>query len=94
MTTNKYMEHLEDRMRAVRSRIAEAQAHLKDGAPREKVEAAAELTTLQTQYDELSGKLDAAKEQHSEDWSPLHAEMQEHADVILRSVEKWITRHT
>ncbi len=94
MTTEKYPKHLEERMQSLEAEIVRAQKKLAEDSPSHKVEAAGELTVLEKMHQDLAEKLKAATEQHAENWSLAHEEMQKDIDALYESLDRWVMKYS
>jgi len=93
MSGQDYLRELKERLQSLDTKIADARQRLQAGLPKDKVLAAEDLAVLETRHRELEEKISAASEQHAEDWSTLHVELQKEVDVLTRSIERWVARH-
>lgn len=94
MTKETYPKHLEERLQTVEGEIDRARKRLSEDTPSHKVEAAGELTVLEKMHQEIAGKLKNATEQHAENWSLAHTEMQKDIDALYESLDRWVMKYS
>ena len=93
MAKEDYLEHLNKRLSEIDAKIFKARSFLNEGKDNERVAAAAELTLLEADHDQIAKKIAKAKGAHAEDWSSLHTTFQEDLDALSESIESWIVQH-
>ncbi len=93
MTTENYLQHLNDRIAAIDHKIAEARDFLENGKLAERVIAAGELTLLEADREKYAQKFAKAKDSHAEEWSALNTTLHEDLDALADAIESWIVKH-
>ena len=94
MTIENYPKHLEERLQSLEAEIVRARNKLTEESPSHKVEAAGELVVLEKMHQEIAGKLKNAAEQHAENWSLAHTEMQKDIDALYESLDRWVMKYS
>lgn len=90
MPKEDYVANLQTRLTEIERRIERAASDV-GGAPTEMRMAALDrLSSLRIRHDEIRERLDKAKDAHAEDWSSLHASLQEDVDALYDTLERWM----
>ena len=92
MTTNNYMDHLRQRLRAIERDMAQARKKVETGPAQENASALSELSKLEIKHKDIEERLEAAAAKHAEDWSAVKAGFQEDIDGLSDTLENWITK--
>lgn len=92
MTGTTYIEDLSLKLRDVEKELARARKAIAEGDLSEKANAIAELVRMEARSRELTERIEAAKEQNSDQWSDLHKGFQKDIDGLKNTLEAWITQ--
>lgn len=94
MTQENYPKHLEERLQSLDAEIDRAKKKLAEDSPSHKVEAAGELVVLEKMHQDIAQKLKDATEEHAENWSLAHEEMQKDIDALYESLDRWVMKYS
>ena len=92
MPTDAYIQHLETQLAGVDAKLARARAAIDEGRPADQARALEEWSQLRIRHDDLTKRIETAKQEGSEKWSALHTSFREEADALADTLERWLTK--
>ena len=92
MIHSDYVSRLESKLQDIDKSIERAQKLLEGPELSDKYRALGELAHLRGRRDALLNRIEEAKAKGADQWSELHASLQEEADALTDTLERWLTR--
>lgn len=92
MPKAEYLAHLKSRLQDLELRLAADKKRLAEGAPREKVDAAGDLTLVEKHLADTKAKLAKLESEPESAWENFKAEMEEDLDNLETSFDRWVER--
>lgn len=94
MSTDAYIQHLEDQLATVDARLARARTAIDEGRPDDQAGALEQWSALRLRHDDLAKRIKAARTEGSGTWSALHTSLREEADALADTLERWLTKQS